>query len=752
MVKINSINIKKFSFHLLVSSIVVFLVFSWFEFRKEGSVTGHFNYGRLLFLPLISLFLFFWEKIKRTIDSKRLLFEVVGYILVLSTLLYFIAFKIIFAPFSFHVSISDTLFPFLFLFSVFFLIRIIINRQDCLIKLLGTDKDKASKRIKGIKIENVVIVLLFTAFAGIQLFQIINTGVGTDEGNALYAAKLILHENLSLYKDFWAREPGSVLLFLPFLEIIGTSLAKLRILVALTNLGAFFLIFLISRRYLNKTCQIISLIAGILLVNNTFNIFAGTFYQFWVFLSLLIIYLILLYQENKKSLKILILLSLIMGASVIFYKGFMIFWLIVPASLFVMFLKDNKEFLNKALAFLSVSILPLVFFHGYFSLQTDSSHIYRIITGDVFVPFLLMFSSLLFLRLLLIKLPSKFYLEKIQFKTIYFWAVAFTFSFSIFYLLFSKSAIDSFWSGFGLEAFYFLATILAISVFIFQGRKRTLLLILATIMLLLTNIFGFSDNGFFTRLSINQTQAAVALQTVYLFFLIKFALETKSSLDIKNNKLKILLISSLILYLGFFVGGYVMPARVLMILPIYPILFVFFLHAAAQNKKLAKVLIFIFTINLSALLFTNYLFACNKTSYTIYDLKNFESAVRYINAETDEDDLVFSGDTAILSEIRAKNATFFTSPWNFRERMEPHYFYPGIEKKYPPFSRQRKEEIFALLQENNPVFILGSDRLTFKTFFSPANHKSNEPLSNFLANNYKLVREFDNIEIYKLIQ
>jgi hypothetical protein len=639
--------------------------------------------------------------------------------------------------------IQEFIFAYFILSSVFFIFSIIKN-TDSMKELLG---QKTKTKSDFLKNRNLVIFSLFLIFIAIQITKIFNNGIGTDEGNALYTARLILQDNLILYKDFWAREPMGVFFLIPHLKVFGISLISLRFFVLIINILAFFLLFLISKKYLTQLSQIIILFVGIFIANNTFNIYAGIFYQFWVLFSILTIFLILNLSE-KFSTKKLALLATITGFSILCYKGFMIFWIIIPLCLFLIFKKNIRKTLNYSLLFLGLNLIPILIFFIYFSLKTDFYHIYKIILGDVLIKLLIIILALLFSKIIFKLKPLKNYFQNIKFSNLLFFLGLFSIIISIIIFLTQKDSAKIFWGGFSNEAFYFIVSLISILILIQDSWKRFIVIILSLVFLFLIFCLGFGDTGFFGTFSdkeLSLLNTLIVIFTISLFFFNN----KKNILKKISPSDKIILTTTLILYLGFFFGGYLMPARILMILPIYPILLVFIIKILSRNDITKKTFSLFLILNFSFLLFTNYLFIFKGNSYTIYSKKDFNNSVQFLKKNTTEGDLIFSSDTAILAEIPATNLIPLTSPWNFRDTEKPHYLYDNINPNYSKILNLDKKVLLEKMIEKKPKYIFGNSRITFFTFFNN-NTEVEQEIKNLLEQNYEKVEEFGDIKIYKI--
>jgi hypothetical protein len=640
-------------------------------------------------------------------------------------------------------TIQEFIFVYFILSSVFFIFSIIKNTDSMKELLIQKTKSKPNFLKNG----NLTILSLFLIFIAIQITKIFSNGIGTDEGNALNVARLILQDNLILYKDFWAREPMGVFLLIPHLKVFGISLISLRFFVLIINTLAFFLLFLISKKYLTQLSQIIILFIGILIANNTFNIYAGIFYQFWVLFSILIIFLILNLSE-KFSTKKLALLAITTGFSILCYKGFMIFWIIIPLCLFLIFKKNIKKTLNYSLLFLGLNLIPILIFFVYFSLKTDFYHIYKILLSDVFIKLFIIISALLFSKIIFKLKPLKNYFQNIKFNNLFFLLGSFSIIISIIIFLTQKGSAEIFWGGFSNEAFYFIVSLITILILIKNNWKRFAILILSLIFIFLIFYLGFGNTGFFGTFNNKELSVLTILITFFLLSLLFFNSKKNILKDIQLND-KIILTSALVLYLGFFFGGYLMPARILIILPIYPILLVFIIKILSQNDITKKTFSLFLVLNFSFLFFTNYLFFFKGNSYKIYSKKDFNNSVQFLKKNTTEGDLIFSSDTAILAEIPATNLIPLTSPWNFRDNQKPHYLYDNINPNYSKILNLDKKVLLEKMIEKKPKYIFGNSRITFFTFFND-NTEVEQEMKNLLEQNYEKVEEFGDIKIYKI--
>lgn len=739
--------------HFAIASMIAFLVFSWMEHNDRNSVDVFINRWWLFWLTFFSSvhvfrkeLLNFWNNIieksdfyyKQHLDKRfrpKNLQILTILFLILIALFFILSLSQEPGP-SLLINIELAFFgAFLFLF-----IFIFVKKGQNIWNDARQDKTE---------INYFFIFLIFAIFTSTQIAGILGSEIGTDEGNALYAAKLIIEGKMRMYINFWTREPGGVLMLLPFLKISGISILSLRIISASINILSLFAIFFGAKKLLGNFYATIAMLAGFLLLNNTFNVYTGIFYKFWLLFSLFIILIYLKLSEKiKREDWLIILLSLIIGWSILTYKAFQIFLVITPAAFFIKYRSNPAAFFRNTWMFLAASFLPVGLLFLYFSLQTDFSHIYKVILGDVLRNYLILSSALLAFTIISKFSIAKKILDFFDFENFYFFVNLVSIICSIAYFFVNSQAAPSFWSGLVLEGGYVLAAFFMFNLLYFRGRKRMVLAAGYFLVIFLATLLGFGDNGFFSSVSREEGFIPISVAVIAALWLslsgILGSIISKIGLGSK-----FILISTVFLYIGFFVGGYIMPARILMLLPIYPLFLAFVIKIMAESKiKNSQLAIFI-TINLFFLFYTNYLFLSRNTSYILYPRSEVAAAIEFIETNSNRNDLVFSADTAILSQLDRDNIAFFTSPWYFRDTDVPSFSYPGIEK-YSSELAPSKEELSRRIEIKKPKFIFGNERLTFKTFFESGTDKSNLPLEKLLQDRYRIVYQSENIKIYRL--
>ena len=181
------------------------------------------------------------------------------------------------------------------------------------------------------------------------------------------------------------------------------------------------------------------------------------------------------------------------------------------------------------------------------------------------------------------------------------------------------------------------------------------------------------------------------------------------------------------------IGGYLSPGRFQSIEILLPLILSAFILLKMNKKYL------FYTLILSGGLLT--LYACSNlpNDYTFYSMKDFRESVDYLNSIAGAK-IVFSGETAILSEINHSSLINFYSPFQLRNLED--YYYPKSLKNENNLTNTR-EELIKKLKNERPSYIFGSERGTFILF-------NDYDLKFFLSENYFLEKQFGRIKIYKL--
>ncbi|MFA5125800.1 MAG: hypothetical protein WC462_02235 [archaeon] len=591
----------------------------------------------------------------------------------------------------------------------------------------------------------LALVGILIVFLIIQIYKIYTTGIGTDEGNFLYTAKLIL-EGKSIYVDFWAREFGVLFLLIPWFKFFDITIINLRFFVFVTKVVLFFLLFFLlkSMNFKNKKDLFILFIFSILISLETgmFAVWHGIFYHFYFLISLLLVFLIykvFIEKKLKYNLFSVLLFSFLVSFGIITYKPLLCFVFILLVFVEI----TDKSRRNSNYLFISVVLIMLIFFWIFLSyfLKNSYYHIFRVFFIDIFFYFFILVGVYFFIIIILKLIPyfysffQKNYVE-LNYTEIFVSFLPILIVFFGIYGFFMKNAFfTSITYGLALQYSFILIILEFCNIFLVSKRKRFFVRFFYIVLNIFLIFFSFISVDKYTLVNLDNR----------LFYLIPIILFTLFILVYKfNNDLKIidkqkysfiLILFILILFLPNVVGVW-FPTK------FQQLFFCSILLFPLLNKQVKRIVIlsFIFTIIIN-LSYTN--------DYFIYDINDFDSSVNYLN-NFDSNDSVFSSDPALLSEINLKQIILFQSPSFFRFNStvesnvgESIYNYTELEDLFPNSDVSLdKNSFFNKIKTTKPVYIIGS-HLTFNIF-------SNKILKNFLYENYDLNNRFGKIYIYKL--
>lgn len=600
-------------------------------------------------------------------------------------------------------------------------------KKQVLMHLTAFNTKKNKKIVlMGLAVSSLLITFIF------QFYKIYHSGIGTDEGNFLYATKLI-QNGKTIFFDFYSREGGSLMVLVPFFKFLETTIINLRYLVLGIHLLTIFTFYLCLKTISdNKTRNL--LVVGtssiILSFGGPFEIYTGIFYQLYALLSVLLFYFILKFNEDEKRIWLLGILS---GLSILVYKGAEVFLLLIPLAIF---LKQNnqKEYLKKILLFFFLSLGVIILYWVYYGLKENFHDIYYLVLSDVvrnyFITFLVSLTGIFFLaQNSLIKKTENLV---ISLNMLFYAGLAYSFSRE------ASSLFSSFYGGVILE-YSFLLMLLQYLNINYSGRYAKPLLFGYMTTNLLILILGFGSRGFFTVVPSVYHIFSTVLFLVYNIILgFKFLFE-KIPVERKSDaKLTITLMLTAFFILNGFFGGYLIPTRFYSLLYFLPILVLSFILTGPWNKfKISILTLATVSAGFSVMINTTL-----SNDYTFYTIDNFTESVKYLKENLKSTDKVFSVDTSVLSEINNGGIINFYSPWQFS----------GLENRicsgYPRRGKEdvclRVEGVINRVKETKPDYIIGSGRSTFRLF-------DNIEGGYILNSTYVLKKTDRRISIYKKI-
>jgi len=615
---------------------------------------------------------------------------------------------------------------------------------------------------EGWYISGLIIALLL--YFIIQSFQIGTIGVGTDEGNAINTLKLMISNNLVLYKDFWAREPGSLFLLWPIAKIFGYSLSTLRYSMIFIQLIIIILTYIIVRNNFNKNLGILSVFL-LLLFNNMFiRLYPGSFYQIWQLLFLVLLVVTYSMFEYKEKWIYLIILGLITGYSILSYKYSCIFLIAIPTIIWVIQEGTPIYKFKNIQYFWWSSFIPIALFTMYYSAKTDFMHIYNIIIGDVLIIYFFIFivSIIFFIILYFLNVQKRNIsnqMEKSFFDTLFFNSFSESHNFTAFLSIISLlcvllwgmidcirgngSNFSTWWLMFIEASFVFLA-VFTLNIQNVKSNKKSFWIyyIMVATLFYFSYTFGFGETGLF-RVMPKIFQFVILLILIIYLITVPFLCFNKNNLfakkEIRFYYICIIIINFFLLFL--IVGGYFFVGRYFTFVCIFPFLLPLLIFNLKRNI-FKYILIFLILISL---IFSSYIHGSIPNDYTFYSPKSVGNVVYFIESNSSEKDTIFTGDLVLASEIKRENIIHISSPWIYRKT--PSYLYDGIDK-YETQVSMNKSQLADLLLTKKPKFIVGSGRATWKTFFDEEIDPSNTKFKNILDSEYQYIATIDRFTIY----
>lgn len=584
--------------------------------------------------------------------------------------------------------------------------------------------------IKANSILFAIIILSCISFLLIQLFKVHNSGIGTDEGNFLYVIRL-LEDGGVLFRDFYSRESGALLLLFPFFQLFETSITNLRYLVVLIHFLTLLFLFLSLQKIHKSTLTNIAftIISAIIMsFGGPLEIYTGIFYQLFSLFSTLLLYLTLTLRENTVKYA---LLGLVTGLSILNYKAGQVFLLLIPLLLFLK--SDNRiVYIKNNIIFFSVSFFVIILYWIYYSLQTNLTTIYNLVIGDVVTNFLLAFFS---------AIAGVFLLRSIFNRVdILATLAALLFFFGVFYqfLLGSYEVLpNSFYGGLILQFSFILIFFQVICLAMTGPYSRSVAagFLICNVTLL---FLGYGHRAFFTQVPEWIHIVATSIFILYNLLLITIFNRPHLRLFLGNSFLNKGLLVYTCLFLAFYFvinslyGGYLMPTRFSLTLVFLPILLSIF-YSTTGTKLIKNIFLGLFFISI---IFSIFLNATLKNDFTLYSMSQFKEAVDYLNNEIQPESVIFSTDTAVLVHTKGGNLIRFYSPWQFsNQEVNVCGQHQEIQESDVCL---RYEDMISIIQKRSPEYIFGSWRHTFRLFETSTGQ-------NLLESNYKLLTDESSI-------
>ncbi len=591
----------------------------------------------------------------------------------------------------------------------------------------------------------ILLFILILYFILIKYSELNNIKIGTDESNTLYVIKLI-QEGLFLFKDFWYREPLSVFVYKPFLNIASDPFVSLRLFVYFIHTITLISIFFISKKLSNLKGAFFILSIIIIFNQIFFKSYLGLFNILWFFLQIIIIFLLLISTKIKRRNALFwLVLGVIEGISIFIYKGSLLFLLITP----IIIISFNKKYLKYLFYNMLGNIYVLLIFWVYFGLNSSFLIIYEVALKTIIITSLTVVTGII-IWVLLNKIKSFRFLKNSDIIQLAILSSLFLFFILFIYNYFIGSGKIEFWPFLLESSFIFL--LFAYYNFLYLKNISQILLkifiTLLSIFFVIIFVSDYANNGSFVNIAAYiHSMIFYGILMFYIILLLSFI--DKNEIKFRKKDKIILLITNLF-FLATLTGLNFMPSRskYVIFISIFIVCSLFNL-LKQQNKKIIKyIFLFIFIYLLGTADYINKNF---KSSYTMYDHIDVKNLINKI--DTSENCKMFTGDLAISILSNCENMYKSGSPWTYRrvnKKQNHPFYYSGKFKKDNSYIFYNKSDYAKHLENQKPRYILGTWRGTFKTFFDIGHDKENTELKQVLDKDYEFKFKYKNFTVYEL--
>ncbi|MFH1426574.1 MAG: glycosyltransferase family 39 protein [Candidatus Kerfeldbacteria bacterium] len=591
---------------------------------------------------------------------------------------------------------------------------------------------------------HVLILLgLIGIFISYQVFSIYSTGIGTDEGNTLYVIKM-LNEGLVMYKDFWYREPLAIYMYYPVSFLFSDPLLGLRLFVVAMQ----FLILTVSYAFIRRlfssqaalaTVLILVLFSGVFM-RSTWGLFNIVWFPFVIGMTAYGIELLTLPRTRLRQWAVI---GLLIGSSILIYKASQAFLVF----LIVVFVLQHKRISKELVTAYVVSFLPIALFWLVFGMQSTFEHVYVLVLKKVIWLYAGLGASLAagWLGLLAIR----------RIKTLIRWLDANLFvaanaaSIALFFVIvfgsfLSSGEINKFWPLLMESLFVFISISLLNYIYLL---KRSALLGYGVLFLFIAFYFivfavQFGSSGFFRDVHpfLHVSIAGCIIVSIILAILIARDIRDAAI----DRKTEIILFSTNTFLLGMMYGAVFMPSRFKYILYLFPLV----LFAVVQSTRTFRKAIrySVFGIIVVSLFIANFVSNFYPTDYTLYTYKNLQRVVDSI--ELEPDDTFFTGDYVLASMITNENLLKVGTPWIYRIDLRRPAFWDDRLDTFGGYIQYGAVDYAQLIRKKKPKFIMGSARMTFRTFFQSKKNGQNAELESILEADYSLIQNIGKVKIY----
>lgn len=605
------------------------------------------------------------------------------------------------------------------------------------------------------------LIPMLAIFVLIMIKQIFYLGVGTDEGNTLYALRM-LKDGLIIYKDFWFREPGALILLNPLLSLVDISLTFTR-LTALFYLVIFLIVLYFTvKNLISKKMALIVTAIYVFGFNIFFPIYSASHNIYYLPLMGMNFLLLFSYLKKKSLLKLFIL-SILTGLSITIYKGGL-FFVALSVIVFLIGIFEQKEKIINVLIFCFTSLIVNIFFLFYFSLGVTLQIVFDSVYKSIILSYVLLFLGVIltlifyflskyatgFLKNFFSKITSR---RSVWLLSLF--LLIFYFAFNLF-SNFQNTAL-SFWSQGMLSFGFFLLFIFFLNSLLLLGENMLIKVVYALFL------FGFLIFSFFSigknfHINFSNTYHHFLFLLLSVFTALNlFLIFSTSGLYHPKGNLYLMAIfintSVFFRHLGLSLlvnsGSDGLVGRPTILAFAFP-LFLSFIFIEKPNvyKNIPGRIVFNFYLVFVALVFVVvYQPNLGRSGLIFYDQSSYTNVIEYLNLNTLESDYIFTADLAIAAEVGSKNVLKVSSPWVYREKNLPFY----CQKKSDAGYCYSKIEIAKLISLLKPKYIVVSERATGMTFLNVSFDKNNKPINEVIKAEYSLAKQFGRISIFERI-
>lgn len=589
-----------------------------------------------------------------------------------------------------------------------------------------------------------VLLGLLGVITVIQLLSIYDVSIGTDEGNAPYVVKM-LQDGLTMYRDFWSREPLSTLMFYPFASITGQMFLSLRIYVIGLQLALLLVTYAFVRRLFSPNAALLSVALFIgfhfIFLRINWGLFNLTWFPMLVTIAGATIALVVAKSQRWWHYA---LLGLFVGASILVYKASQALLLLVPLAYFLEFKRIDRQML----VYLGASFIPISIFWVVFGVGSSFEHVYVLILEKVIwlygaLAVLFVFGALGLPRLSKLR-PIDWLLRRNWFELLPI-ALIYCFLGIVLFRFLTTGEVYNLWPLLIESSFVF------ISIFLLNflaGARYHRMVGNGVLFLYIFLIFGviiqhFGKTG--KILEVDFMVHAVIAGCLLLSIFLTIPLARKMETVAMDKKTSLILLISNAFFVAMVVGANYSTTRFKYILYLFPFIALSLLWII--RKQRIEVRAGIIAVILVGVAVANVVNHTYPDEYSLYPYKNIERVLERV--ELGPEDTIFTGDLLLASSIPNENLLKVNSPWMYR-RDRPYLFYwdPSLDP-FGGYMHYGAQDYAALITERKPKYILGSARVTNRTFFKTTTNPRNEAMIAVRDEEYTFVEKVGSIRVYQ---